>query len=76
MDELPEGEDMRDLELELFGYVHESGCILAPGSVTFALASRPTSTALHAGWFVSGWRWSGIQQTTARFLNATNLVPV
>jgi hypothetical protein len=38
MDELPKGEDMRDLELELFGYVHESGCILAPGFRDFRIS--------------------------------------
>jgi hypothetical protein len=56
---LPEREDMRDLEL--FGYVHESGWILTPGFRDFASASRPSSTALQAGWCVSGWWWSGGQ---------------
>jgi hypothetical protein len=71
---LPEGENLEDLEL--FGYVHESGCILAPGFRDFRIS-----------WSA---KWQDHARQVVRFrlvverhpadnspvLNATNLVPV
>jgi hypothetical protein len=76
MDELPVGEDMRDLELELFGYVHESGCILAPGFRDF----RISESANQHGLALRVVRFRLVVERhpadNRPVLNATNLVPV
>jgi DNA-binding TFAR19-related protein (PDSD5 family) len=71
---LPDGEDMRDLEL--FGYVHESGCILAPGFRDFRTSESAKQHGL-AGRVVRFWLVVERHPADNRpVLNATNLVPV
>jgi hypothetical protein len=70
---LPEREDMRDLEL--FGYVHESGWILTPGFRDFRISESAKQHGL-AGRVVRFRLVVERRSSDGRLvLNATNLVP-